>query len=145
MTRSDREDRNERIREKRRSHARSREDPPMICLLLGSPSMRTRPCDAATKNPGSATNPDPRLIIVGSRSSIRTRERDPLFLSRLSTGQNHRCASQEFNVKFQLRHSDTTYRKSLADPSVRLFFTFPSYFLNLWYLLLYLLHVLKII
>lgn len=60
-------------------------------------AMRANP--PMCRQPGSATNPDPRLIIVGSRSPIGPR--DPL------AGIDDRIvASQEFNVKFQLRHTD---------------------------------------
>jgi hypothetical protein len=52
----------------------------------------------------SATNPDPRLIIVGSRSPIRAREKG----SPREYRQDRIAALQEFNVKFQLRHIETS-------------------------------------
>jgi len=76
-------------------------------------------CDAAY--PGSATNPDPpRLIVVGSRSLIRARERDPLFLSR-GYRQDRIVASQEFNVKYQF------IARLQPFPSVRLYLYIPNF------------------
>lgn len=70
----------------------------MICLTwiaLDAMRARTRPCDAMQRTRGqqrTLTPSHPRLIVVGSRSLIRARERDPfalaLFLSRVSAGQD---------------------------------------------------------
>lgn len=60
------------------------------------------------RQPGSATNPDPRLIIVGSRSPIGPR--DPL------AGIDDRivASQEEFNVKFQSRHTDMSSTPDLT-------------------------------
>lgn len=56
----------------------------MICLTwiaLDAMRARTRPCDAMRRTRGQQRTLTPRLIVVGSRSLIRARERSSCFLS----------------------------------------------------------------
>lgn len=103
----------------------------MICLTriaLDAMRVRTRPCDAMQRTRGQQRTLTPRLIVVGSRSLIRARERFSRFLcfSR-KYRQDRIVASQKFNVKYQLRHTASLRPNPSIRPHLYISNSFPPF------------------